>query len=98
MQSRLTDVLGLHRTNSTISLTSLASFGDNTNARKAYKQFRKYLDNIGVTEDMIRQNEKEILEILGSQRVVASKDNTEDQGQLLGAGSSTETSLRTPSH
>lgn len=97
MQARLTDVLGLHRTNSRISITSLASFGDNTNARKAYKQFRKYLDNIGVTEDMIRQNEKEIKKILGSQ-VVASKDNTGDQGQLLGTGSFTRTSLRVSGH
>ena len=58
MQARLTNVLGLHSTGSRISVTSIASFAENINTKEAYKQFYRNLHQIGVTEDMIRQNEK----------------------------------------
>ena len=81
LQTRLTDVLGLHRTSSRISVTSIASFVENTNTGEAYKQFCRSLYQIGVTEDIIRKKEKEILEILGSQSTVSSGGNIGGQGQ-----------------
>ena len=69
---------------------------ENTNPKKAYKQFAKNLQQIGVADDIIRQNEKEIIEILRAHSVVAS--NTEGKDQFLGAIYSAETSLRTFSH
>ena len=87
IQAQLTAVLGLHRTNSRISITSIASFAENANTRKAYKQFCRNLHKIGVTEDMIRQKEAEILDILRSQSSIAtSGGNTGEQSQSLGAG------------
>ena len=91
IQAQLTDVLGLHRTNSRVSVTSIASFADTTNTRMAYKQFCKNLYQIGITEDMILEKEQEILEILRSQGTVASGQiggsNIGDQCQLLRASS-----------
>lgn len=92
----MTDVLGLHRTNSRISVTSIASFTNNANTRKAYKQFCKNLYEIGVTEDMIHEKEKEILDILRSQNMIPSNQISdsiiEDQGELLEGCSNAETS------
>ena len=88
----MTDVLGLHRTGSRISVTSTASAVENVNTKEAYKQFCGNLHRIGVTEDMIRQKEREILEILRPQGMVAGSQvggsNIRNQGQFLGAGSS----------
>lgn len=85
VQARLTDVLGLHHTSSKVSISSNASFAENTNTRKAYKQFCKNLYHIGVTEDMIIQKEKEILDILKSQSSsMIGGSNIVDQGKLLG--------------
>lgn len=99
----MTAALGLHRTTSRVSVTSIASFAENTNTREAYKQFCKNLYQIGVTEDMIRQKEQEILEILKSQTKVAStqlsSNSIGDQAQLLGAGCpNSETSLCMSNH
>ena len=82
-------LLGLHGTDSGISVTSIATFAANTNLETAYKQFCEDLCQIGVTEDMIQQNEDKILEILRSQGMVASSQlnrsmvGGQDQDQLL---------------
>ena len=57
MQARLTDVLGLHRTNSRVSMASITSFAESVNTKKAYKRFCKNLFQIGVTSEMINQKE-----------------------------------------
>ena len=58
----------------------------------AYKEYCKDLYSIGVTEDMIRQNEGKIRDILRSRGMVASNNaggsnaggsNIGDRGQLL---------------
>ena len=72
MQAQLTAVLGLHRTSSKVSIISIASFVKDADTRRAYRQFCKNLHQIGVTEDMIRQKENEILEVLRSQSTAAS--------------------------
>ena len=72
VQAQLATLLGLHRINSGISVTSIASFAANTNTETAYKNLCKELCQIGVTEDMIRQKEDKILEILRSQDMVTS--------------------------
>lgn len=59
----MTDVLGLHRINSVVTLDSIEQDED---TRKAYRQFCKNLHQIGVTEDMIRQKENEVLGIFRS--------------------------------
>ena len=82
----MTTLLGLDGANSRISITSIASFAANTNPGTAYRQFCEDLDKVGVTEEMIHQSEDNILEILGSQGMVASGDddgsNIEDQDDL----------------
>ena len=90
VQAQLAAVLGLHSTRSRVSVASIASFAANINTQTAYKQFCRDLYQIGVTEDMICRKENEILEILGSQGMVARSrmggSNAGDQGQLLEAG------------
>lgn len=90
MQARLTDIFSLHHTDSRISVNSIASFAENVNTRKAYKQFCRNLYQVGVTENMIRQKEKEILEIFRTKSIVASSQtgdsNIGNQGQSLAAG------------
>ena len=113
MQAQLTNVLGLQRTNSRISLMSIASFVEDTNTPKAYKKFCKKLHEIGITEDLISQKEPEILEILRSENKVASSSQILDilgpenmfansqigGSQLLGAGCcNSKTLLHTFSH
>lgn len=92
MRTQLNSVLGLHRTSSRVSVTSIASFAETADTTNAYRRFCENLYQSGVTEDMVRQKEKEILEILRPQRVVASSQvensNIGDQSQLLGAGCS----------
>ena len=85
MQARLTDVLGLHRTSSRVSIDSITSFAGSINTRKAYKKFCKNLFQIGVTSDMIKQKEKEILDIFNTQNTTSSQidgDDITDQSQL----------------
>ena len=71
-------------------MTSIASFVENTNISTAYQEFCKNLHQIGVTEDLIREKEKEILEILRPQSMAAGSQiggsNTGDKGQLQLAG------------
>ena len=89
VQTQLAALLGFHGTaNSRVSVTSIASFAANTNTETAYEQFCKDLYQIGVTEDMVRRKKDIILEILGSQSIVASSQiggsNARDQNQVLG--------------
>ena len=80
-------LLGLHGTNSRISVTSIATFAANTSTEIAYKQFRKDLHQIGVPDDLIQKNEDEIREIFKSQGMVASSQigssDTGDKDQVL---------------
>ena len=76
VQARLAAVLGLHGTNSQISVTSIASLAANTNTNTAYRQFCKDLGRAGVTEDVIRQKEDKVLQILRSQGIVAGSENS----------------------
>ena len=77
-------ILGLHHIarGSRISITSIASFATNTNTEAAYKQFCEDLFQIGVTEDITRLKEDEILYALRSQRMIASSEigGSEDSG------------------
>ena len=87
MQSRLTNVLGLHCSNSIVSIDSIASFAGSINTKKAYKKFCKNLFQIGVTSEMISQKEQEILDIFNNQNTATSSqidDNSDiaDQSQL----------------
>ena len=61
LQSQMAGVLGLHRTTSRVSLTSLPG---SVNTKKAYKRFCKNLLQMGVTSDMIAQREGDILNML----------------------------------
>ena len=83
VQAQLAALLELHGTNSGISITSIASFVANTNSETAYKQFCNELYRVGATEDIVREKEDEILEILTSQGMVASSqiDGNGDQDQ-----------------
>ena len=87
VQAQLTALLSLHGTSSGISVTSIAAFAANTNTDTAYRQFCKDLDRVGVTEDVIRQKEDKILEILNSKGMVTSGgsdgSNIEDQEEVL---------------
>ena len=76
----MTDVLGLHRTSSRVSIDSITSFAGSIDTKKAYKRFCKDLYQIGVTSDMISQKKWEILNIFKSSQVDGS--NITDQGQL----------------
>ena len=82
IQARLTDVLGLHRTNSRVSIDSINSYAGSINTKKAYKRFCKGLFEIGVTADMIRQKEEEIRNIFKSQ---ATSGQIGDSSQLGGS-------------
>ena len=81
----MTTILGLHDTDSTISVTSIACFAANPNTQAAYEQFCNDLNHVGITEDIIQQKENEILETLRSQGMVASDQvdgsNVEGQGK-----------------
>ena len=72
MQAQLTDILGLHRTNSRVSIDSITSFAGSVNTKKAYKNFCKKLFQSGVTAEIINQKEKEILDILKVQDAAIS--------------------------
>ena len=68
-----------------IPITPIASFAAKADTETAYKQFCKDLCQIGITEDIIRQKEDKILEVLKSQgmvsnsQIVASDTREEDQ-------------------
>ena len=83
---------------------SIASFISDTNTRNAYKTFCKDLYEMGITEDIIHQKKRQILEILRSgDRVVGSQSggsNIGGQRQLRGTAGcfSTKPLLHTYSH
>ena len=91
VQAQLAALLRLHSINSGISITSIASFAANTNSETAYKHFCNELYRVGATEDIVREKEDKILEILTSQSMVASsqidgsggQDQDQDQDQVL---------------
>ena len=83
MQARLTDVLGLHRTNSRVSIDSITSFAGSINTKKAYKEFCKNLFKIGVTSEMIKEKENEILNIFNTGNTTSSQIDDGVQSQLL---------------
>ena len=83
MQARLTDVLGLHRTNSTVSVDSISSFAGSINTKKAFRKFCKDLFEIGVTKEMISQKEGEIRNIFQPQNP-ATSSQVDDDSSILG--------------
>ena len=76
----MTDVLGLHRTSSRVSLDSITSFAGSVNTKRAFKKFCKNLFEIGVTAEIISQKESEILNILNPNNQVIS--DLEDDSSL----------------
>ena len=86
MQARIADVLGLHDTNSRVSLNSITSLPGSINTKKGYKEFCKSLYQIGVTPDMISQKKQEILNIFESRETATGSQignsTVENQSQL----------------
>ena len=78
IQARLTDVLGLHRTSSRVSIDSVASFAGSVNTKNSFKRLCKDLYDIGVTAEVINQKKEEILNIFKAQ-------NTTPSGQIDGS-------------
>ena len=74
VQAQLGALLGPHGTNSesNIPVTPIASFAANADSEAAYKQFCNDLYQLGITEDIMRQKEDKIREILKSQGMIAS--------------------------
>ena len=81
LQARMAGVLGLHRTTSRVSLTSLPG---SINTKKAYKRFCKNLLQLGVTSDMIAQKEGEILNIFNQPQdtVTSGEKDSDDSGNI----------------
>ena len=77
IQARLTDVLGLHRTSSSSSLSidSVASFASSVDTKEAFKMLCRDLLEIGVTAELISEKKEEILNIFRAQ-------NTTPSGQI----------------
>ena len=80
LQARVAGVLGLHRTTSRVSLTSLPG---SINTKKAYKRFCKNLFQMGVTSEMIAQKEGEILNMFNQPQDTATSDENDSSSQLL---------------
>ena len=78
MQAQLTHILGLHHTNSRVSIDSITSFAESNNTKKAYKEFCKNLHLSGVTKEMISRKQTEILNTLKPQ-------NTAIRSQINGS-------------
>ena len=92
VQAQLATLLGLRGTNSAsrIPVTPIASFAANadTGTETASKQFCEHLhQKFGVAEDIIRQKEDEILEMLRSQGMVDSsqfgRSKVREEDQVL---------------
>ena len=103
MQGRIADAIGLQHTNSRASLDSVTSLPGSINTKKAYTKFCKGLFQIGVTPEMISQNEAAIHNIFNPQntasssQVVGKSITAEDQPEsqmpeVGGAATSPETS------
>ena len=85
VRAQLVSLLSLNGTNS-IPVALIASFAASADTEMAHKQFYKVLCQIGITEDIIRQREKEIREILRSQGMVSSQvvvRDSRDKAQAL---------------
>ena len=82
IQERMAHVLGLHRTNSRVSLHSITSFAASINTKKAFKEFCKSLHQVGVSGEMINQKRREILNIFKPQDRVTSSQT--DDGAIGG--------------
>ena len=86
-------VLGLHRTTSRSSITSVAgsitsrfsitSFAGSINTKMAYKRFCEKLFQIGVTPEMITQNEGEILNIFNQPQDTTTSDKRNDGSDIV---------------
>ena len=87
----MTDVLGLHRTNSRVSIESINSFAGSINTKKAFKRFCKGLFEIGVTADMIKQKEEEIRNIFKSQTTSGQIGDSSQLGGSSQIGDNTTT-------
>lgn len=73
-QTQLAAILG-HQ----ISIASIASFSAKTGTKAAYKKFCEELYGCGVTKDLVRRKEDEIIDTLRSQGMIAG--NTRGQSQ-----------------
>ena len=99
MQAQLNNLLGLYRTNSSVSIHSITSFAGSANTNKAYKEFCQNLFQIGVTADMVRQKKSEILNIFKPQNIAISRQiddsNIVNEGHIppVSSYSSVETYL-----
>ena len=86
MQARFTEVLGLHRAHSRVSIHSITSFTGSISTKKTYKKLFKDLHQIGVTAEMITQKEEEILDMFRSQNTATSSQidgsNISDDSRL----------------
>ena len=100
-QAQMTGALGLHRTTSRISVASITSFAASINTKRAYKKLcKKGFINLGVTAEMINQNEREILSIFKqnaendtvdtSLHLAARGGHRDTVKRLLSKGASTE--------
>ena len=67
MQAQLNNLLGLHRTNSRVSIDSISTFAGSIKTKKAFKKFCQNLYQIGVRADMIKEKESKILDIFKAQ-------------------------------
>ena len=56
-------ILGLHRTTSRVSIDSVASYAGSVKTQRAFKKFCQNLYQSGVRAEMIKEKEKEILDI-----------------------------------
>ena len=81
MEAKLNEVLGLHRTTSTVPIDSITSFAESIKTEKAFKQFCRNLYECGVTAKLLSQNESEFLNILNSPNTASNIHR--DQSQLL---------------
>jgi len=78
---------GLHRSNSTSSLRSVASFAPSVNSKEAWKQLCRDPHRVGVTADMIRERKDQIVNLFqGSKPPVVVEETLQIQ--------STESSTR----
>ena len=83
MQAQLNNILGLHRTTSSVSIDSITSFAGSTNTRSAFKKLCQNLYQIGVRAEMIKEKESDILNIFKAQNTAISGqiDNSNITGQ-----------------
>ena len=86
MQAQLNNLLGLHRTKSRVSIDSISTLAGSINTKKAFKKFCQNLYQIGVRADLIKEKEREILDIFKAQNTDTNNldvdvGNTADQNK-----------------